>query len=127
METIQLKVTPGPKGPHDEVECDLASHSDYLVDEALILPHDKDFTLVFELDQNAPANWDLDNPFCARTGKCPPRKAQAHSHVRQTQVDKRRLEVEARAPNAKSVIHYRLNFDDGTTFDPIIIHTVASK
>lgn len=125
MQTINLKVTPGAKIGQNELECDITGHKDYVVDDAVMLPHDKDFKLVFELDQNAQVKWDRNNPFGAKTGKCPPTNAQAHSHIKKTSVNDRTLEVEARAPNKRSVVHYRLNFDDGSTCDPIIIHTVA--
>ncbi|HUP66730.1 MAG TPA: hypothetical protein VM145_00765 [Sphingomicrobium sp.] len=118
MASTSVSVTPtGING--NEVECDITGKE--VIDDALFLARDKTYDIVFDLAAGATQTWDLQNPFCASNGKCPPVNAAAHGHYRVKSVSAKTLTIEAKAPNARSVIHYRLNFAGGGTFDPIII------
>ncbi|MES2135759.1 MAG: hypothetical protein V4502_01695 [Pseudomonadota bacterium] len=118
MTSINVAVTPTRKSGN-EVECDITGNE--VVDDALFLARDRTYDITFTLDAAATETWNQPNPFCARNGKCPAVNAPPHGHFSIKSVSPKSLTVEARAPNARSVVHYRLNFSGGGTFDPIII------
>ena len=118
MANTNVSVTPTGKNGN-EVHCDITGKE--VVDDAIFLASDKSYDIVFDLDAAAAETWDQQNPFCASNGKCPPVNAPAHGQYKVKSVSAKTLTVEARAPNARSVIHYRLNFAGGGTCDPIII------
>lgn len=118
LSSINVSVTPtGQTG--SEVECDIAGSE--VVDDALFLGKDKTCDITFTLDAGAAETWDQRNPFCARNGKCPSVNAPAHGLFTVKNVSPKSLTVEAKAPNRRSVVHYRLNFAGGGTCDPVII------
>jgi hypothetical protein len=118
MATINVSVTPTGKNG-DEVECDITGRE--VIDDAIFLPKANTYVINFDLDPAAAENWNLQNPFCANNGKCPALNAAPHGHFTVQRVSNKQLTVEARPPAGKSVFHYRLNFSDGGTCDPIII------
>lgn len=120
MPTIDVSVKPtGVAVNGNEVECDLKGAE--VTDDAIFLPQSGDYDINFKLDAAGAASWDTNDPFCAKNGKCPPPKAAAHGQVTLKSVSAKTLTVTAKAPGQRNVVHYRLNFADGTTCDPIII------
>lgn len=113
---VEINVTPRDACGHD-VECDIAGHD--VIDDAIILAKERTFQINFNLQ--GPKQWDKANPFNARSGKCPRQDAPAHGQYDVVACTDKKLTIEARAPGRKSIVHYRLNFADGTTCDPIII------
>jgi hypothetical protein len=119
MATVDVSVTPTGRIRGNEVECDLEGRD--VEDDAIFLERDRTFVINFNLDPHGPDSWDEENPFSARTGKCPRPDAEPHGLMRVTDVSPKQLTVTAGPVRRRSVIHYRLNFADDTTCDPIII------
>lgn len=115
----EINVTPTTHLKGDDVECDIDGRKVH--DDAIRLGRDDDYTLTFTLDPQGAYKWAAQDAFVARNGKCP--RAGAPSNGRYQIVDRQDyvLTVEARGNGNREVIHYRLNFDNGKTCDPIII------
>ena len=97
-----MEITVSPSAGTGEVECDIAGQE--VMDDA---------------------SWDQNDPFCARPGKCPRPGHPTHPHmgVKAGSITAKAFTVQAREehPPKRRVFHYRLNFADGRTCDPIII------
>jgi hypothetical protein len=64
----------------------------------------------------------VSSAFWSRRGACPT-SAMQDSQVKNVTIAGDVLTVEIVPDGSKNAIHYSLNFADGTSFDPIIIHT----
>ena len=120
QEIMAVGVTVKPQRCGGEVECDISGQD--VVDDAIILSMDRTFTINFNIAEDSEWSWNVDDPFCARIGKCPPVGSPQHGlmRVKGTPTAKS-FSVEARETGAKRIFHYRLNFANGETCDPIII------
>ncbi|MBA3576365.1 MAG: hypothetical protein H0W39_01945 [Sphingomonas sp.] len=121
---MTIKVTPKPgTGTGNEIECDISGTN--VCDDAIFLPKTGNYEITFEIDPKVTADWKKADPFCARLKKCPRRGSPSHGlmQVKCVAADLQSFIVEARASPipARQVFHYRLNFADGATCDPIII------
>jgi hypothetical protein len=111
-----------PMGPPDGKEVECAITGPNVIDEAIFLDLNQGYDLTFEL---APGTYtfDLNKPFCNQSGKCPPAKGgSAHSPYSVTSRSATTITVHCDPVHAKAVSHYRLNFANDFTCDPIIIH-----
>lgn len=123
LRQMTITVAPGSAcGSDNEIECDISGSGVH--DDAIFLPKDGDYEITFNLDRAAQVDWDQD-PFCAQLKKCPRPGTGSHGlmKVKQGSVTAKSFVVEAKAgpTPARRVFHYRLNFSDGSTCDPIII------
>jgi hypothetical protein len=121
VQTIDIQVTPR-KYPDGYFECDINGGAE-VVDEAICLKNGT-YQINFTLDQNCQWSWDSSRPFQVNPGKCPRENHPAdHPHFEVVDpVSPKSFTVEARSPgNNKRIFHYRLNFENGDTYDPIII------
>jgi hypothetical protein len=83
-------------------------------------------TLSFEIQPGSSSeNFSAagDDAFWCRQGSCPTEKGVSGFLTNPRVPDGKTLLVDANPPQGSSgIMFYRLNFDDGTHFDPIIIH-----
>lgn len=120
QEIMAVGITVTPKKVGNDVECDISGQ--YVVDDAIILSMDRTYKIDFVLDDDSDWCWNVDDPFCAKIGKCPPVGSPQHGLMRVTGTPTpKRFSVDARETGAKRIFHYRLNFANGETCDPIII------
>jgi len=120
QEIMAVGVTVKPEKCGNEVECDISGQ--HVLDDAIVLSMDRKFTINFVLDDDSDWSWNVDDPFCARVGKCPRIGDPQHGLLRVTGTPTAKsFTVEAQKTGAKRIFHYRLNFANGETCDPIII------
>lgn len=127
MTTVQYAVTPLPPADGNEIECDVVGNN--VVDGAIRLPKGNGYIIQFALnDPTGTYQWAAQTPhstpFTARNGKCPKAGKSANGSYRVTSASNSTLivvEAPATPGNRDEVIHYRLNFANGHTCDPIII------
>lgn len=120
-ELLQTEVTISPRNTAHGLECDIDGSN--VVDDAICLPRDRSYMIRFTLDPSSQWKFNTDDPFCARVGKCPPPDWPGEGSLRVSGTPTRDdFTVEARGTGgAKKIYHYRLNFEGGRTYDPIII------
>jgi hypothetical protein len=127
---VEIDVT--PQFAHgDTIVCDIEPPSEHHKGGHIRLPKGRSYTLQFNLLPGTPADLhfkpDLNGKceaFWSQAHECPQTATNAPQYKNARLDGSNRLEVdvdveEGGDPNA---IHYRLNFDDGRSFDPIIIH-----
>ncbi|MDQ3482350.1 MAG: hypothetical protein M3448_02930 [Pseudomonadota bacterium] len=116
-----ITVTPLPPASGNEIECDISGTD--VIDDAIYLDRSRDYLLAFQLDEHGSYQWDRGDPFNARNGKCPKPNKPGNGRYKVASCTDHLLEVTARGPSLpkKEVVHYRLNFAGGITYDPIII------
>ncbi len=106
------------------VECDISGPD--VVDDAIFLGLDQGYDLTFQLvsGPGGSLTFDQNKPFCNQSGKCPPELpgGSAHHPYSVTANSATSITVHCSPVNSKAVAHYRLNFADGSSCDPIIIH-----
>lgn len=131
MTRVQFTVTPQPPADGNEIECDITGGSN-VVDDAIKLPKGNGYLIEFVLhDPTSTYQWapivttgpDKSTPFVARNGKCPKEGKPKNSNYAPQSIAGTTLTVAAPAtPHGRDeTIHYRLNFANGDTCDPIII------
>ena len=110
-----------PVGP-DTVDCDLVGPNTIVIDNALFLTADTTYDITFNLDLNTGFAFDQNNPFSNQKKKCPPGNggAQPPCSITANAADSFTIQVDGR--KKKYVTHYRINFDSGDSWDPIIIN-----
>lgn len=115
---IEISVQPQLQG--NDVECDITGQD--VVDDAIRLPKEGTFEIGFNLDPTGAWSWNESDPFCARPAKCPPVGSPQHGLLSVTGTPTaKRFTVEARPTGSARIFHYRLNFANGKTCDPIVI------
>jgi hypothetical protein len=142
--TVNVEVTPKLKqGNETYCEIDAAPGSGHFVKGGIIkLPttgteYEVNFKLVsaassreaddhcWKLDEHSAGDGcaaQVSHAFWSNRGSCPTGPMQ-DSQVKNVTVSGDTLTVEIVPDGTKNAIHYSLNFADGTSFDPIIIHT----
>jgi hypothetical protein len=131
MTRVQFTVTPQPPADGNEIECDITGGSN-VVDDAIKLPKGSGYLIDFVLDDNTGTyEWapivttgpNKSTPFVARNSKCPKAGKSVNGSYAPQSVVGTTLTVAAPAtPQGRDeIIHYRLNFTNGETCDPIII------
>lgn len=116
LRQVEISVTPQPDtGCGNEIECDITGTD--VVDDAICLQRSNSHAITF----NLPAGWawETTTPFVARQGKCPEEDAMG-GPFQPTIVSATQLQITV-PQGGKAIFHYRLNFDNGKTCDPIII------
>lgn len=112
-------------GSGNDVDCDIsaAGKSD---DNAIFLNLNQPYEVTFRLQGNPGFGFHRTNPFGTNRGKCPPASATAHAPFRVTafpsNANPHTFTVAVTPVTGRAVTYYRLNFDNGTSCDPIIIH-----
>lgn len=125
--TIDVTITPTGKNGND-VDCDITGTSPYVLDNAIVLPTDAgDFAINFNLvpGPGGTYSWDSAGPFGNDTGKCPKGKGSAKGQFTFGGVNGNTMTVNASQQSQPSVVHYRLNFQGGSSCDPIIINGLS--
>ena len=120
-ETVKVTVEPYVND-EGRLECNITGDGGTVIDDAICLRRDREYQIDFKLHDNSKYYWDVEDPFCAKVGKCPPRGAPQHGVVKLVGTPTRsQFTVEAKQTTSKQIFHYRLNFEGGRTYDPIII------
>jgi len=108
----------------NEVDCSI-SGSD-VSDDAIFLDHSHGYDITIKLKSGPGGSYNFHptKPFCNQKGKCPPELpgGSAHNPFSVTPIDATSILVHCDPVPGKGVAHYRLNFDNGMSCDPIIIH-----
>jgi hypothetical protein len=120
---ITVTLTPGNPQPNKEVPCQLhVAPPGYLVDDAIWLSPTEEYNIMFNLPGGGPRTWDVGgNPFCNMKGKCPTAANGTTDGFQVTAKGPNAITVNVPRQDPKAVQHYRMNFDNGYTCDPIII------
>ena len=120
---ITVTVTPGTPNPNKEVPCQLhVAPPQYLIDDAIWLDPTQDYSLTFNLPGGGPRTWDVaGQPFCNMKGQCPGQNGTTQNGFNVTNKGPNAITVYVPAQGGKAVQHYRMNFDNGYSCDPIIV------
>lgn len=111
--------------------CDVDSPSGHLQHGHIRLKKGQTYTVEFRLNPGNPRDLhfkpDQDGnceAFWSHEHHCPETRmnARQYSNARLETADKLQVDVNLEQERDPSAVHYRLNFDDGHSFDPIIIH-----
>jgi hypothetical protein len=116
VKSANIEVTP-KLTPHG-IECDIKG-GDEVVDEAIWLDRNNDYEVSFTIKGGPEWALDENKPFMCGPGKCPPPTAQG-SALRVGNIQSHAFTVEV-PKGPRNIFHYRLNFENGGTYDPIII------
>lgn len=119
---INVNVTPvGVNGT--DVDCDFAGAAE-VVSNALFLKHTDDFDITFHLIQAHGVNtFAAQKPFCNQPNRCPrPGAGNAVPPFRLTANPGNSITVHVDPVGNRGVSHFRLNFNNNLSCDPIIIH-----
>jgi hypothetical protein len=108
-----------------DVDCDFSGGA--VTDNAIFVDEASDTTITFNLVDNTGQNvqFDTRNPFGSQNGRCPkgagnPKKPCSLKSPPAPSATSFAMGVEA--TNGRAVSYYRLNFTNGRSCDPIIIH-----
>jgi hypothetical protein len=116
VKSANISVTP-KLTPHG-VECDIRGGNE-VVDEAIWLDKDSDYQVTFTIKGGPDWALDKEKPFVCGPGRCPPPNSRSSAlHAANIQDDSFTITV---PKGPRNVFHYRLNFENGGTYDPIII------
>lgn len=119
---INVTVTPGnPNG--NAVPCQLhVAPPQYLVDGAIWLDPAQDYNIMFNIVAGNPRTWDVaGQPFCNMKGQCPAAAGGTQNGFNVTAKGPNAITVYVPAQGSRAVQHYRMNFDNGYSCDPIIV------
>lgn len=127
---IEIDVT--PQFAHgDSVICDVAAPPEHHRGGHVRLKKGQSYTLQFELRPGSPANLHYKpaqnghcDAFWSDVHQCPQtaRNAPQYKDPRLGSPNRLEVDVDVEPGGDPTAVHYRLNFDDGRSFDPIIIH-----
>ena len=121
---IIVTVTPGNPNPNKDVPCNLhVAPPQYLVDDAIWLDPTQDYNITFNLPGGGQRTWDTTggSPFCNQKGQCPSMTAGTQNGFSVTGKGPYAMTVYVPSQGGRGVQHYRMNFDNGYTCDPIIV------
>jgi hypothetical protein len=108
----------------NDVECDILGPD--VTDDAIFLQQNQDYDITIKLVPGPAGSYKFHQtkPFCNRNAKCPPALpgGNALPPFSAQRVSDTELLISAAKVNGRAVAHYRLNFDNGQTCDPVIIH-----
>lgn len=87
------------------------------------LPAGGEYDLTFELQPGnvSGLQFNSSDPFCSDSNNCP-QMGQQNSQYSNATANGTTLTVHAKPAQPKNACHYRLNFADGSSCDPIIIN-----
>ena len=127
---VEVQVT--PQFAHgDSVICDVSAPSDHHKGGHLRLKKGQSYTLQFDLRPGSPDDLHFKpeqggqcDAFWSDAHQCPETATNAPQYKDPRLSGPNRLEIDVDVEHGgdPSAVHYRLNFDDGRSFDPIIIH-----
>lgn len=130
LKSFAVTVTPTsivPSGSKN-VQCDLGSPA---IGNGLFLSKDADFDITFTLAPGSVpevTRFASAKPFCNQPKNCPPKLPGGKVQKPCTVTDDgsgnggASIIIHVAASGQKGLTYYRLNFNDGYTWDPIIIH-----
>jgi hypothetical protein len=129
---VTINVTPLFK-QRNEVTCDIDPQQGYMKGGNITLSKAASYTLIFCLQPGNPANLQFQPnqggtcaAFWTDTANCPTPNAQDGYYVNPrldpTDPNNTTLLVDVNPPNVDYAVHYRLDFNNGCYFDPIIIN-----
>lgn len=127
---IEIEVTP-QLAQGDSVICDVAAPSEHHKGGHVRLKKGESYTLQFNLHPGSPTNLHFKpeqgghcDAFWSDAHQCPQTSMNApqYKDPRLNGPDSLEVDVDVEPGGDASAVHYRLNFDDGRSFDPIIIH-----
>ena len=119
---IDLTVTPQNKNGND-VQCSISGPTEFMDGQAIKLPLSEDeYRLKFRLADGGrvKVDWDNGNPFATKKGGGCPDKHEKDDQFHGIQANGDTVTVIANGQDRKSVVHYRMNFADGSSCDPMI-------
>jgi hypothetical protein len=132
MPRTRVEVDVTPQFAHgNAIICDVEPPSQHRKGGHLRLPKGSSYTLQFKLLPGAPADLHFKpehdgacDAFWSDAHECPQHAMNARQYKNPRLVDADTLEVDVDVEHHEppTAVHYRLNFDDGRSFDPIIIH-----
>jgi hypothetical protein len=122
--TTTVTITPTAVNGTD-VDCDIAGAD--VIDGAIFLNKDETYDIAFQLQAGVGvAAFDQSNPFANRNAQCPGQNAKPQPPCAVTADPSAPLydsfTVRVSPTGNKGVSHYRLNFADELSCDPIMIH-----
>jgi hypothetical protein len=127
---INVTVTPGNPKANKDVPCQLqVAPPQYLVDDAIWLDPGQAYDITFNLVGGVARTWSQQGsgenpPFCNTKGQCPDTSVGAQYGFTVTPGGPNKITVNVPSQGqsgTRAVQHYRMNFDNGYTCDPIII------
>ena len=127
---VAIDVTPQFVHGHTII-CDVDPPSKHHKGGHIRLPRGHSYTLEFKLQPGTPANLhfkpDQDGrceAFWSDLHECPTHASNVpqYENPRLAAPDRIEVDVDVEQGGKPTAVHYRLNFDDGRYFDPIIIH-----
>ena len=124
LATFTVTVAPGnivPAGSNN-VECDFNGPT--VTDNALFLSLNTAYDITFNLEDGTEYTFDPAKPFCNKKMRCPPElpKGSVQKPFTITTKDSDSIKVHVDPVPSRKVTHFRLNFNDGYSCDPIIIN-----
>lgn len=94
--------------------------------DAILVPQNGSVDITFELEDGPGGTYDFhsEKPFTNQMGQCPPPLPAGTVTVpfSLTSCGAKAITVHSEPTNGKAHSFYRLNFQDGYTWDPVIIH-----
>lgn len=128
----KVEIDVSPQFVHgDSIICDVDSPTGHLQHGHIRLKNGQTYTVEFRLKEGQPENLafraDEDGKceaFWSHEHYCPQSSmnARQYSNPRLESPNKLQVDVDLGREGDLSAVHYRLNFNDGRNFDPIIIH-----
>lgn len=108
-----------------ERDCEMSGS--IAADDGVFVPRDTDFDITFRLvpsDDGTMLSFHGEKPFCNQKKRCPPELpgGNASAPFTVTPNGPHSITVRSAPVRGKGISHFRLNFTDGTSYDPIIIH-----
>jgi hypothetical protein len=127
---VEVDLTPQFVHAHTII-CDVDPPKEHHKGGHIRLPRGQSYTLAFKLQPGSPANLHFKpdqggkcDAFWSHPHDCPTHAMNVpeYEQPRLTAPDRLEVDVNVEHVGEPSAVHYRLNFDDGRYFDPIIIH-----
>jgi hypothetical protein len=127
---VDIDVTPQFAHGHSII-CDVDPPSEHRKGGHIRLKKGEPYTLQFDLRSGTPENLHFKphqdgkcDAYWSDTHECPQRAMNApqYKNPRLASADRLQVDVDVENDSDPVAVHYRLNFDDGRSFDPIIIH-----
>lgn len=109
----------------DEWDCEMSGP--IAADDGVFVPGNANFETTFRLvdgDDGTKLSFHESKPFCNQKKRCPPKApgGNASHPFTVTPNGPQSITVRSAPVRGKGLSHFRLNFADGTSYDPIIIH-----
>lgn len=120
---VVVTVRPTGAASGGEQACDIDSPGNAL-NNAIFLDKATAYDVTFQLQGNPGFGFDTNNPFSNQNSRCPRNAGpvRAPCALKNPPAPTANSFTITVSPTAKGVTYYRLNFDNGTSCDPVIIH-----